>query len=137
VESARQVDGVRISKLAGPGVPGLEHDPPLYHIDLTARRLYELQADPVPFLRRLGLGPDEVAPDDTMTVEVTAPMWRWDGRTWARAEAAGDDVVLPPDGGTDGGATAVHYCSYVSGPSSMTFHPHVQDPHTDSVFVDD
>jgi hypothetical protein len=40
---------VRVMKLAGPGVAGLELDPPLYHIDLTPERFAELQTDPVRF----------------------------------------------------------------------------------------
>ena len=136
MELDRTVKGVRVAKLAGPGVPGLELDPPVYHIDLTADRLEELQADPVPFLRRLGLRADEgVAPYDTMTVRFTSLEWRWDGTRWVRAEAAGDDVVLR-NGGTDGG-TGGHSCCYISGPDEMTCHWHHQDPHTDTVFVDE
>ncbi|MET0144838.1 MAG: hypothetical protein ABW122_04265 [Ilumatobacteraceae bacterium] len=131
-------DGVRVEKLAGPGVSGRESDPPLYHIDLTSERLAELQADPVPFLRSLGLPADEVAPDDVITVRFTRPRWGWNGRTWERAEAAADlAAVLPPDGGVDGGAPVGHSCCYSSGPDEMTCHWHYQDPHTDTVFVDD
>jgi hypothetical protein len=116
-------DGVRIEKLAGPGVPGLEYDPPLYHIDLTAARLAELQADPVPFLRGLGLGREEVAPDDVITVRLTSPRWGWNGGVWVRAEAAAD----AGDGGVDGGVFRGHSCSYMSGPDEMTCHWHYQD----------
>jgi len=136
VEFDRIVSGVKVAKLAGPGVPGLEYDPPLYHIDLSADRLAELQADPVPFLRRLGLGPDEVAPDDTMTVRLTTPKWGWNGTRWVEAEVAGDDEFVL-DAGTDAGTTAVHSCCYSSGPAEITCHMHNQDPHTDTVFVDD
>jgi hypothetical protein len=109
MDSEQIEEGVRVQKLAGPGVPGLEYDPPLYHIDLTGDRLAELQADPVPFLRRLELGPEEVAPDDVITVRLTTPRWGWNGQVWVRAEAAADDVVVT-DGGTDGGTTGGHSC---------------------------
>jgi hypothetical protein len=97
-----------------------------------------LIADP-PFdlgKRRCGrLGPEEVAPDDVITVRLTTPRWGWNGRVWVRAEAAADDVVT--DGGTDGGTTGGHSCCYMSGPDEMTCHWHYQDPHTDTVFVDE
>ncbi len=136
MDSGGARDGVRVQKLAGPGVPGLEYDPPLYHIDLTAERLAELQADPVPFLRGLGLGPDEVAPGDEITVQLTSPRWGWNGRIWVRAEAAADDVVVRDDGGVDGGPLVGHGCCYMTA-DGMTCHWHHQDPHTDTVFVDD
>ena len=35
--------GISVVKLAGPGVPGLEDDTPLYHFDVPAERMAEFQ----------------------------------------------------------------------------------------------
>ena len=129
--------GVKLTKLAGPGVEGLEYDPPLFHLDVRADRFRELIDDPVSFVRSLGLGADDgVAPDDSMTVRFTGSRWTWNGSRWEPRQAS-DLTVLPPDGGTDGGTVPGHSCCYISGPDEMTCHWHSQDPHTDTVFVDE
>jgi hypothetical protein len=131
-------DDIQVTKLAGPGVPGMEYEAPLYHFDVPATRMQELEADPVAFLARLGLGPDQgVAPRGSMTVQVTSPdEWAWNGRNWVYPEPAAELTVVPPDGGTDGGSSG-HGCCYTSGPDRMTCHWHTTDPHVDSKFVDD
>jgi hypothetical protein len=129
---------IQVIKLAGPGVPGMEYEAPVFHFDVPATRMQELEADPVAFLARLGLGPDQgVAPRGRMTVEVISPdEWAWNGRNWVYPEpVAAELTVLPPDGGTDAGSS--HSCCYTSGPDRMTCHVHTTDPHTDTTFVDD
>lgn len=129
--------GVKVTKLAGPGVEGLEYDPPLFHIDVRKDRFDELVADPVRFLRSLGLSADDgVAPEDAMTVRFTGSKWAWNGSRWVERQAP-DPAVLQSDGGTDGGGLQGHSCCYTSGPDEMTCHWHHQDPHTDTVFVDE
>lgn len=46
----------RVTKLAGKGIKGMEHDPPLYHFDVNPDEWESLIADPAGFLRKLGLG---------------------------------------------------------------------------------
>jgi hypothetical protein len=125
--------GVRLTKLAGPGVEGLEYDPPLFHLDVRKDRFRELIADPVRFLRSVGLGAEDgVAPDDEMTVRFTGSRWQWNGSRWESRQAS--DL---PDAGDNAGTDAGHSCCYISGPDEMTCHWHDQDPHTDTVFVND
>ncbi|MEU9883880.1 hypothetical protein [Streptomyces phaeochromogenes] len=44
-----------VQQLAGPGIKGLEQDPPLYHFDVTPDELDQLIGDPETFLREMGL----------------------------------------------------------------------------------
>jgi hypothetical protein len=58
-----------LRQLAGPGVPGMENDPSLYHVDLDRDNLDKLLADPVGFFEHLGVGPEQgIAPHGTMKV---------------------------------------------------------------------
>ncbi len=41
--------------VAGPGVPGAEHDVPVYHFDLSGADVPEMLADPIGFLARRGV----------------------------------------------------------------------------------
>ena len=59
----------KLSQLAGPGVPGMEKDLPLYHVDVDNENLHKLLADPVDFFERLGVGPEQgIAPQGVMNV---------------------------------------------------------------------
>jgi len=67
----------------GPGVPGLEHDPPLYHFDLSEEEFSQMLIDPVEFLRMLGLGPEQnVAMDGVVNVQLPNPTQAWSGNGW-------------------------------------------------------
>ncbi len=50
-----------IQKLCGPGVPDLEHCPPLTHFDLTQEEFLEFLGDPAAMLTKLGLPVPEKA----------------------------------------------------------------------------
>jgi hypothetical protein len=120
-----EVRDVQVKQLSGPGVPGLETDPPVFHFDLGMDLMPELVADPVGFLRGLGLGPDQgVAPKGSMTVRLTSPEWAWDGSRWVAQE---DQPVADDAGAPDAGTHARSSCCYISGPEEMTCHTH-QDP---------
>jgi hypothetical protein len=106
-----------VTQLAGPGVPGLEHDPPVFHFDLGMEQMPELLRDPVRFLKGLGLGPEQgVAPKGYMSVRLTGPEWIWNGRRWL----ASDEVLLARDDAGAGDAGARASCCYISGPAEMT-----------------
>jgi hypothetical protein len=91
---------IEVTKLAGPGVPGMEDDIPLYHFDVSAEEMEELIADPDEFVVRLGLRPDKDRDYGKVNL-------RFVGR----------------DGGTpDAGAS--HSCCYISGESEMTCTTH-------------
>ena len=108
---------ISVNQLAGPGVPGLEHDPPVFHFDLGMELMPELLANPVEFLKELGLGPEQgVAPKGYMSVRLTGPEWTWNGREWVGRE---DQEVSSKDAGT-----ARSSCCYISGPAEMTCHTH-------------
>ncbi|MDQ4092810.1 MAG: hypothetical protein M3143_05220 [Actinomycetota bacterium] len=108
---------ILVKKLAGPGVEGLEHDPPVFHFDVKTDLMPELLADPVEFLKQLGLGPEQgVAPKGLMTVRLTGAEWIWNGRQWVATE---DQTLASGDAGVSSS------CCYISGPAEMTCHTHV------------
>jgi hypothetical protein len=99
----------KVRKLAGPGVPGAEHDTPLYHVDISKKDADKLVADPIGVLERLGVGPEEgIAPDGTMSVTLGLPDQAWTGGGWT-------DVDAPS-------ATST-WCCYVVG-DTTTCHQH-------------
>lgn len=104
---------IKVDQLTGPGVPGLEEDPPLYHFDIDVDEMEELSADPAGFLQRLGLGPDKgIAPTGNVQL-ITHPGMRWSGREWMRRDAA-EEARLP---------AKPKACCYVSD-DSMICHTH-------------
>lgn len=106
---------VRVQQLAGPGIEGLEHDPPVYHFDLEQPMMEQLLANPVEFLAGIGLGPEQgVALGGTMEVRLTGDQWAWEGNRWLTREEVGDGGV------GDGGTPSTSSCCYISGPSEMT-----------------
>ena len=113
-----QGSDIVVKQLAGPGVPGLEHDSPVFHFDLGMDLMPELMGNPVEFLKRLGLGPEQgVAPKGSMDVRLTDNEWTWTGRQWV----ANEDLALADDGGVPGDAGAPRSsCCYISGPAEMT-----------------
>jgi hypothetical protein len=108
---------ISVKQLAGPGVPGLEHDPPVFHFDLGMELMPELLANPVEFLEQLGLGPEQgVAPKGFMSVRLTGPEWTWNGHQWVAREdqlGSAEDADAPRSS-----------CCYISGPAEMTCHTH-------------
>lgn len=108
---------IPVKQLAGPGVAGLEHDPPVFHFDLEMDLMPELLENPVEFLRQLGLGPEQgVAPKGTMTVRLTGPEWTWNGVRWVARE---DQAVATVEASASSTS-----CCYISGPAEMTCHTH-------------
>jgi len=64
----------------GPGVPGLEDDPPSYHFDIDDKDFEQLITDPAAFLGTLGLGPAQgVAMDGVVNVQLPNMAWSDDG----------------------------------------------------------
>jgi hypothetical protein len=49
-DSGSETSHIQVTQLAGPGVPGMEDDIPLYHFDVSAEEMQELIADPDGFL---------------------------------------------------------------------------------------
>jgi hypothetical protein len=49
----------KATQIAGPGVPGLEHEAPVYHFDVRPDDFDEFIRDPARYLERLGLTRDE------------------------------------------------------------------------------
>ena len=79
---------VKVQQLAGPGVKGLESDPPLYHFDLEPEDVDALIANPIEVLNRLGLGVEQgIAPGGNVHV-ITNFDQLWDGKKW-RARNSG------------------------------------------------
>jgi hypothetical protein len=106
--SGSETSRIKVTQLAGPGVPGMEDDIPLYHFDVSPEEMKELIADPDEFVVRLGLRP---ATDR----EYGKVNLRLAGR-----DSDDPDGGAPPDGGTS------HSCCYISGESEMTCHTHLQ-----------
>ena len=102
------ISRIQLTKLAGPGVPGMEDDIPLYHFDVSAEEMEELIADPDGFVVRLGLRPDRDREYGKVNLRL------------AGRESDDPDGGTPPDGGTS------HSCCYISGESEMTCHTHLQ-----------
>jgi hypothetical protein len=135
VDDNQDGDTIKVTKLAGPGVRGLEYDPPVFHFDLPTERIAELLSEPVAFLARLGLGPEQgVAPAGAMTVRLTSPKWAWNGRNWILRESVAADNAGAPNAGDAG--TVSSSCCYISGPDEMTCHTHTGS-HFNLVFVND
>ncbi|MHA3703665.1 hypothetical protein ACXR2U_15925 [Jatrophihabitans sp. YIM 134969] len=102
-----------LKQLAGPGVPGLEQDPPLYHFDVDAKDAAALHADPHGFLARLGLGPEQgIAPARNVRVTWTSRFWTSAG--WKEREELPE--AIRNDGGVSG-------CCYGSD-DEIICHPH-------------
>jgi hypothetical protein len=119
-DEPRQDREIRVQQLAGPGVPGLDHDPPVYHFDLATEMMPDLMADPVEFLRRIGLGPEQgVAPKGAMAVRLTDAEWLWDGTRWISREDQ-------PQKADNAGVPSTS-CCYISGPAEMTCHTHAPE----------
>jgi hypothetical protein len=102
VEERRRIP---VQTLAGPGVPGVEYDPPLFHYDLTREEMLELLANPAKFVD------ERLDWDDAQ--RALRPGSNRRGVTvsdliWTNTEWVSDPKVLPPDGGTsDGGLPTV------------------------------
>jgi hypothetical protein len=106
-DSGSGMSGIQVTQLAGPGVPGMEDDIPLYHFDVSAE-IAELIADPDGFVVRLGLRPDKDREYGKVSLRL------------AGRDSDDPDGGTPPDGGTS------HSCCYISGESEMTCHTHLQ-----------
>ena len=105
-----------VKQLAGPGVEGLVHYPPVFYFYIEMDLMPELLEDPVEFLRQLGLGPEQgVAPKGSMTVRLTGAEWIWNGRQWVAKE---DQMRASDD------ASVRSSCCYISGAAEMTCHTH-------------
>ncbi|MFG2641855.1 hypothetical protein ACGFYP_12930 [Streptomyces sp. NPDC048370] len=100
-----------VVQLAGPGVAGMEQDPPLFHYDVSPEEVPSLLADPVKFLKERGMGEEQgIAPGGKMTVTFTSNTW--DGAQWVEES---------------GGPELRHSCCYVTDAQSVCV-PHSQ-PH--------
>ncbi len=120
-----------VHQLSGPGAPQLQGDPPVFHFDLTREQLQVFLADPVAFLARLGLGPNEgVAVGGEVALRFSEPRWIWNGEKWLDQRDVGDDAGAP-----DGGTVSTS-CFFSSGPDEFTIHTH-HGPHFDVVYVDE
>ncbi len=111
--SSEGAAGINVTQLAGPGIPGMEDDTPLYHFDVPADQMAELIADPDAFLTRLGLRPARDRKYAKVNLRVL------------EASADAPDGGTSPEGGTtlpEGGMP--HSCCYFSGESEMTCHTH-------------
>ncbi len=130
-----------VHQLSGPGAPQLQGDPPVFHFDLTSEQLQVFLADPVAFLARLGLGPNEgVAVGGEVALRFSEPRWLWNGERWLDQRDTGNDAGASeggaPDGGTPDGGTVSTSCFFSSGPDEFTIHTH-HGPHFDVVYVDE
>lgn len=127
---------IMVHQLSGPGAPQLQGDPPVFHFDLTSEQLSVLLADPVAFLARLGLGPNEgVAVGGEVAVRLSEPRWIWNGDRWLDQREVGDDAGAPDGGAPDGGNVSTS-CVFSSGPDELTIHTH-HGPHFDMVYVEE
>ena len=80
---------IEVKQMAGPGVPGMEHEAPLYHIDVELDDVVELVSDPVGFMKSIGLGPPQgVAPAGAMNVHFSSSNWTWYAGAWRFSEDA-------------------------------------------------
>ncbi|MET9761123.1 hypothetical protein ABZ016_18980 [Streptomyces sp. NPDC006372] len=102
-----------VVQLAGPGVPGMEGDAPLFHYDVPPEDLPTLLADPVKYLEQRGMGREQgIAPDGRMDILFTSANRVWDGSQWT------DE---------DGGIEPRHVCCYVTDCQSVCVpHSHKQ-----------
>jgi hypothetical protein len=108
--------GITVVKLAGPGVPGLEADTPLYHFDVPAERMAEFVRDPDAFAARLGLRP----PRDREYAHVNLRVIPASADSAFEAAAGDEPTVL-------GVEAAPHACCYLSGEDEITCHMHDHD----------
>ena len=84
----------KLIQLAGPGVQSMEHDTPLYHLDIDKEQLDKLLVSPVEFFRRLGIGPDHgIARSGVMNVMVNGRIEA--GTQWC-CYVAGDTTFCHP-----------------------------------------
>ena len=102
-DSGSGTSRIEVTQLAGPGVPGMEDDIPLYHFDVSPEEMKELIADPDGFIVRLGLRPDEDHEYGKVNLRLAGP------------------ISDAPDG-----RMTSHSCCYISGESEMTCHTHEQ-----------
>lgn len=81
---------VATQQLAGPGVDGLDQDPPLFHFDIDSDQIEDLLNDPQGFLTRIGLGPDQgIAPNGRVNV-ITNFNQQWTGRAWRKRDVGAE-----------------------------------------------
>lgn len=73
----------KVRKIAGPGVSGMEHDTPMFHIDVEGVAIDRLRIDPIGFLKQLGIGAEQgIAPDGVMNVTLARPNQAWTENGW-------------------------------------------------------
>ena len=108
----------KVTQLAGPGVNGLETDPPLYLFDLEPAQLFEMAADPVGFLKRLGLTREQgIGPQGHISVCMPNPTLQWSHQKdqWVQVDGLQAEADLR--------AGAVKWCTYVVGDKTIV-HAH-------------
>jgi hypothetical protein len=111
---------IRVQQLAGPGVEGLETDPPLYHFDIDFDQVWRLIADPVGFLAELDLGPEQgIAPEGNVNV-ITTFAHEWTDHAWRRSGSDEGDQTH------EAGSTTLRGCCYTSD-DSLVCHKHSVD----------
>lgn len=110
---------IKVTKVAGPGVPGLENDIPLYHFDVEMEDMRQLIADPDDFVARLGLRPDTTRQYPKMNL--LRGGFAFDA-TDGGAPDGGAPTTLPEGGLPDGG-TPPHSCCYTT-EEAMICHMH-------------
>ena len=108
--------GITVTRLAGPGVSGLENDTPLHHFDVPAHRMPEFTRDPDSFVARLGLRPPRERPYGRVNLRVVPGEG---GEVTAAAMSDDDSTLLRVD--------APHACCYLSGEDEITCHMHHHD----------
>jgi hypothetical protein len=99
-------------QLSGPGIEGLETDPPLYHFDVEPDDLGALVEDPAGFLAAMGLTAEKgVATTGRIDVTLNRFNDRWiPGRGWVLGKDL--DKLAPAKG-----------CCYLSD-EKVVCHPH-------------
>ena len=108
--------GITVVQLAGPGIPGMEDDTPLFHFDVPAERMEEFVRDPDAFAEKLRLRP----PRDRGYAHVNL-----------RVVPSSAGPALEPKPGDEptvlGVEAAPHACCYFSGENEITCHMHHHD----------
>jgi hypothetical protein len=114
---------IPVQTIAGPGVSGMEYDPPLFHYDLEADEVQDFLLDPATFVaERLDMTAEQRAlqpPDRRCTVIVSDLIWSDSGwhrlRTLRSGEAGVSGLPVPS-------------CVYDDG-DVMVIHRHYRGPH--------
>ena len=86
------------TQIAGPGVPGLDHEAPVYHFDVPPEAWQSFIHDPASYLAKLGLTPD-IAPRGQLSRSVVLDFEIWEAEKGWLPERPPEELLFARKGG--------------------------------------